>query len=119
MDAHQLGIRHRHLEKLALNGLRAILAVVLSVLGCGLLFVPCVAEELAYGGYGPGFRFLLGASHLAGGTALLLPHLAERVALVFLLFGVCSRLRHRGDVAVRNEMLSRYADRADSRAPRG
>ena len=145
MDVHQLGIRHRRPEKLALNGLRFVLAAVFSALGCGLLFVPRVAEELARGGYGPGFRFLLGASHLAAGVALLLPQLAEKVALVLgpfvagvtvyllaegegimtvepallafvlLLFGAWLRLRHRADVTAWHEMLARYADQVDRR----
>jgi hypothetical protein len=140
MDVHQLGIRQRRSEKLALNGFRLVLAVVFSALGCGLLFVPWVAEGLARGGYGPGFRFLLGASHLAGGIALLLPQLAEKVALVLgpfiagvtiyllaegegtmtvepalmafalLLFGTWLRLRHRADVTAWREMIARYAD---------
>ena len=145
MDVQQPGIRHRRPEKLALNGLRFVLAVVFSALGCGLLFVPRVAEDLARGGYGPGFRFLLGASHLAGGIALLLPHLAEKVAIVLglfvagvtvyllaegegvmtvepalmafvlLLFGAWLRHRHRADVTAWREMLARYADQEDSR----
>jgi hypothetical protein len=142
MDVHQLGIRHRRPEKLALNGLRLVLAVVFSALGCGLLFVPRVAEDLARGGYGPGFRFLLGASHLAAGIALLAPRLAEKAALVLglfvagvtvyslaegittaepalmafvlLLFGAWLRLRHRADVTAWHEMLARYADQEDS-----
>ena len=77
MDVHQLGVRHRRSEKLALNGLRLVLAAGFSELACGLLFVPRLAEILARGGYGPGFRFVVGATHLAGGIALLLPHLAE------------------------------------------
>ena len=145
MDVHQLGMRHRRPEKLTLNGLRLILAVVFSALGCGLLFVPRVAEDLARGGYGPGFRFLLGASHLAAGIALLLPQLAEKVALVLglfiagvtayllaegdgimtvepalmafvlLLLGAWLRLRHRADVMAWREMLARYADQEDPR----
>src|SRR3954447_23315580 len=86
MDVHQLGYRHRRPEKLALNGLRLVLAVVFSALGCSLLFVPRVAGDLARGGYGPGFRSLLGASHLAAGIALLAPRLAEKTALVLGLF---------------------------------
>jgi hypothetical protein len=145
MDVQQPGIRHRRPEKLALNGLRLVLAIVISTLGCGLLFVPRVAEDLARGGYGPGFRFLLGASHLAAGIALLLPHLAEKTALVLgllvagvtvyslaegegitpaepalmafvlLLFVAWLRLRHRADVTAWREMLARYADQEDSR----
>ena len=145
MDVHLLGIRHRRSEKLALNGSRLVLAVVFSALGCGLLFVPWVAEDLARGRYGPGFRFLLGASHLAGGIALLLPHLAEKVALVLgpfiagvtvyllaegedtmafepalmafvlLLLGAWMRLRHRADVTAWREMLARYAGQDDPR----
>ena len=38
MHVHQLGIRHRRSEKLALNVLRLVLAVVFSALGCVLLF---------------------------------------------------------------------------------
>ena len=53
------------------------MAVGFSVLGCGLLFVPRVEEVFARGGFGPGFRFLLGVFHLAAGIALLLQHLAE------------------------------------------
>jgi hypothetical protein len=145
MDAHQLRIRHRRLEKLALSGLGLVLAVVFSALGCGFLFVPRVAEDLARGGYGPAFRFLLGAFHLAGGVTLLVPHLAEKVALVLgfsvagvavywlaegegimtggpafiafglLLFGAGLRLRHRTDAKAWHEMLDRYADQVDSR----
>jgi hypothetical protein len=104
------------------------------------LFLPWIADDLARGGYGAGFRILLGASHLAGGIALLLPHLAERVArvlglfvagvtvyllvkgggviaiepalmaLVLLLFGLWLRLRHRADVMAWREMLARYAE---------
>ena len=74
------------LEKLALSGLRLALAGIFMALGCGLLFVPRVAEDLARGGYGPGFRILLGALHLAGGLALLLPQLAEKAAVVLGLF---------------------------------
>jgi hypothetical protein len=142
MDVH-LGIRHRRSEKLALNGVRLFLTVIFSALGCGLLFVPQVAADLARGGYGPGFRILLGASHLAAAIALLLPHLAEKVALVLgafiagvtvyllaegegimtiepavmafvlLLFGAWLRLRHRADVTAWHEMLARYADQED------
>ena len=144
MDVHQLGIRHRRPEKLALNGLRLVLAVVFSSLGCGLLFVPRVAEALARG-HGLGFRFLLGASHLGAGVALLVPRLAEKVALalgpfiagvtvyllaegegvmtvepalmafVLLLFGAWLRLRHRADVKAWREMLARYADQQGPR----
>ena len=140
MDVHQRGIGHRRFEKLALNGLRLALAGIFTALGCGLLFVPRVAEDLARGGYGPGFRILLGALHLAGGIALLLPQLAERVVVVLgffvagvaiyllalgagvvmvepavvaftlLLFGAWLRLRHRADVMAWREMLARYAD---------
>jgi hypothetical protein len=146
MDVHLPGIRQRRPEKLALNGLRLVLAVVFSALGCGLLFVPRVAEDLARGGYGPGFRFLLGASHLAAGIALLAPRLAEKTALilghivagvtvyslaegegittaepalmafVLLLFGAWLRLRHRADVTAWREMLARYADHEDPRS---
>jgi hypothetical protein len=135
----------RRFEKLALNGSRLALAGIFTALGCGLLFVPWVAEDLARGGYGPGFRLLLGASHLAGGIALLLPHLAEKVALVLgpfvagvtvyllaegegimtvepalmafvlLLFGAWLRLRHRADMTAWREMLARYADHEDPR----
>ena len=145
MDVHQLGIRHRHSEKLALNGLRLVLAAGCSALGYGLLFVPRVAEDLARGGYGSGFRFLLGASHVAAGIALLFPHLAEKVALVLgpfiagvtvyllaegsgtmtvepaltafvlLLIGAWLRLRHRADLMAWHQVLARYADQEDSR----
>jgi hypothetical protein len=145
MDAHQLRIRHRRSEKLALSGLSLVLAVVLSALGCGLLFVPRVAENLPRGGYRAGFWFLLGASHFAGGIALLAPQGADKVALVLglfvagvaayllsegegimtgvpalmafalLLFSAGLRLRHRADVTVWHEMLDRYADQEDSR----
>ncbi len=140
MDVHRLGIGHRRFEKLALNGLRLVLAGSFAALGCGLLFVPRVAQDLARGGYGPGFRILLGALHLAGGVALLLPQLAKKVAGVLglfvsgvtvyllavgagvitvepalvaftlLLFGAWLRLRHRADVTAWREMLARYAD---------
>src|SRR5262249_42995153 len=145
MDVHQLRIRQRRSEKLALSGLSLVLAVVLSALGCGCLFVPLSAEGLARGGYGPGFWVLLGASHLAGGITLLVSRLAEKVALVLglfvagvaayllsvgegiltgrpalmafalLLFGAGLRLRHRADVTAWQVMLDRYADQEDSR----
>src|SRR5262245_19965208 len=143
MDAHQLRIRHRRSEKLALSGLSLVLAVVLSALGCGFLFVPRVAANLPSGGYRAGFWFLLGASYFAGGIALLAPRRAEKVALVLglfvasvaayllsvgegimmgvsalmafalLLFSAGLRLRHRADVTVWREMLDRYADQED------
>jgi hypothetical protein len=145
MNVYQLGIRHRRSEKLALNGFRLVLAVVCLALGCGLLFVPRVAEDLTRGGFGPGFRFLLGASHLAGGIALLFSHLVEKVALVLvpllagvtvywlaegegimtvepalmafvlLLFGAWLQLRHRADVTAWHETLARYADQEGPR----
>jgi hypothetical protein len=140
MDVHQLGIGQRRFEKLALSGLRLALAGSFTALGCGLLFVPRVALDLARGGYSPGFRILLGALHLAGGIALLLPQFAEKVAVVLglfvagvtfyllavgagvitvepalmaltlFLFGAWLRLRHRADVTAWREMLARYAD---------
>ncbi len=140
MDVHGLGTGHRRFEKLALNGLRLALAGVVTALGCGLLFVPRVALDLARGGYGPGFRTLLGVFHLVGGIALLLPQLAERVVVVLglfvagvtvyllavgagvmtvepavmaftlLLFGAWMRIRHRADVTAWREMLARYGD---------
>jgi hypothetical protein len=143
MNVHQLGIRHRRSEKLAFNGLRLVLAVVFSALGCALLFVPGVAEGLARGGYGPGFRFLLGVCNIAGGIALLLSRLVEKVALVLgllvagitvylltegegivtieptvvafvlLLFGAWLRFRRRAEVTAWREMLARYADHQD------
>ena len=145
MDVHQLRIRQRRSEKLALTGLSLVLAVVLSALGCGFLFMPLTAEGLARDGYSPGFRFLLGASHLAGGITLLVSRLAEKAALVLglfvagvaayllsvgeglrtggpalmafalLLLGASLRLRHRADVTAWHEMLARYADHEDSR----
>jgi hypothetical protein len=148
MDVHQLGIGHRRYEKLALNGLRLALAGIVTALGCSLLFVARVAEDLARDGYGPGFRILLGAFHLAGGIALLLPQLAEKVAVVLglfvagvtvyllavgagvitvepalmaftlFLFGAWLRLRHRADVTAWREMLARYADQEDARSSR-
>jgi hypothetical protein len=146
MDVHQLGIGHRRFEKLALNGSRLALAGILIALGSGFLFVPRVAEDLARGGYGPGFRILLGALHLAGGIALLLPQLAEKVTVVLglfvagatvyllavgagvltveaalmaftlFLFGAWLRLRHRADMTAWREMLARYADQEDARS---
>jgi hypothetical protein len=145
MEVHQLGSRHRRPEKLAFNGLRLVLAVSFTVLGCGLLFVPRVAEDLARGGYGAGFRYLVGACHLAGGIALLLSHCVEKVALVLgllvagiavyllvvgegnvtieptlvafvlLLFGAWSRFRRRADVTAWREMVARYVDQEDAR----
>ena len=143
MTVHQLGIRHRRSEKLAFNGLRVVLAVVFTALGCGLLFVPRVAEVLARGGYDPGFRFLLGVCHLAGGIALLHSRLVEKIALVLgllvagitvylltegegivtieptvvafvlLLFGAWLRFRRRAEVTAWREMLAQYADHQD------
>jgi hypothetical protein len=148
MDVHQLGIGHRRSEKLALNGLRLVLAGIFTALGCGLLAAPGVAEHVARGGYGPGFRILLGALHLVGGIALLLPQLAEKVAVVLGLFvagvtiyllavraGIMTvepalmafslflfvawlRFRHRADVTAWREMLARYADQEDARSSR-
>ena len=143
MTVHQLGTGHRRSEKLAFNGLRLVLAVVFSALGCALLFVPGVAEGLARGGYGSGFRFLLGICNLAGGIALLLSRLVAKVALVLglvvagitvyllaegegivtieptvvafvlLLFGAWLRFRRRAEVTAWREMLARYADHQD------
>jgi hypothetical protein len=145
MDVHQLRIRQRRSEMLALSGLSLVLTVVLSALGCGLLFIPLSAESFARDGYGPAFRFLLGVSHVVGGITLLVPHLAEKVALVLglfvagdaayllsvgegimaggpalvalavLLLGAGLQLRHRADVTAWHEMLARYADHEDSR----
>jgi hypothetical protein len=145
MDAHQLRIRHRGSEKLALSGLTLVLAVVLSALGCGFLFVPRVADDLARGRHGPSFSLLLGASYVAGGIVLLATRRAEKVALVLGTFvaGVAAyllsegegimtggpalmafallllvaglRLCHRADVTTWHEMLDRYADQEDSR----
>jgi len=145
MDIHQPRIRQRRSEKLALSGLSLVLAVVLSAWGCGFLFMPLSAEGLARGGYGPGFRFLLGASHLAGGMTLLVSRLAEKAAIglglfvagvaayllsvgeglmtgepalmafALLLLGASLRLRHRADVTAWHELLARYADHEDSR----
>jgi hypothetical protein len=97
------------------------------------LFAPRVAEGLARGGYGPGCRFLFGVFNLAGGIALLLPYLAEKItfvlgpiaalvvfyllaegeetmtilpalmAFVCLLFGALLRLRHQADVTAWRE----------------
>jgi hypothetical protein len=144
MDVHRLRIRQRRSEKLALSGLSLVLAIVLSALGCGFLFMPLSAEGLERGGYGPGFWFLLGASYLGGGITLLVSRLAEKAALglglfvagvaayllsvgegtrtggpvlmafALLLFGAGLRLRHRADVRAWHEMLDRYADHEDS-----
>ena len=135
MNVQQLAIGQRRFEKLALNGVRLALAAGCSALGCGLLFLPRIAEDLARGGYGFRFRILVGAFHLAGGIALLLPHFAARVArvlglfvagvavyllakgegvmtiepallaLVLLLFGLWLRLRHQADVTVWRKCL--------------
>ncbi len=140
MEVQRLGFGHRRFDKLALNGVRLALAGSVAALGFGLLFVPRVALDLARGGYGSGFRILLGALHLAGGIALLLPQLAEKVAgvlglfvagvtvyllaaragvmtvepalvaLTLLLLGAWLRLRHRADITVWHEMLARYGD---------
>ncbi len=144
MNVHQLRIGHRRFEKLALTGMRLALAGILVALGCGLLFVPRVALDLAHGGYGPRFRILVGAFHVAAGIALLLPQLAEKVTVVLgllvagatfyllavgagvitvepalmaftlLAFGAWLRLRHRADVIAWREMLDRYADQKDA-----
>ena len=146
MDVHQLGIGHRHFEKLALNGLRLALAGIFMALGCGLLFVPGLLKTWHAAGYGPGFRILLGAFHLAGGLALSLPQLAEKAAVVLglfvagvtvyllavgaggvtvepalmaftlFLFGAWLRLRHRADMTTSRKMLARYADQEDARS---
>jgi hypothetical protein len=145
MNSRQQRIRRRRSEMLALRGLRWVLAIVLLTLGCGFWFAPRLAEALAHGEFGPGFGLLLGATHLAGGIALLVPRLAARTALVLglfiagitvplvesgqnistggpalmafalLLLGAGSRLRHRADLAAWREMLARYADQQDPR----
>jgi hypothetical protein len=147
MGSQRIGIAHRRFEKLALNGMRLALAGSFTALGGGLLFVPRVALDLARSGYGPGFRILLGAMHLAAGIALLLPQLAEKVAVVLglfvtgvtvyllavgaglitvepalmaftlLLLGAWLRLRHRADMTAWREMLARYGD-LDQRSSR-
>jgi hypothetical protein len=144
MDKHQLGIGYRRFEKLALTGMRLALAGIFMALGFGFLLVPRVALDLAHGGYGPRFRILVGAFHVAAGIALLLPQLAEKVTVVLgllvagatvyllamgagvitlepalmaftlLVFGAWLRLRHRADVMAWREMLDRYADQKDA-----
>ena len=109
---------------------------------------PGLLNNLARGGYGPGFRILLGAFHLAEGIALLLLRFAEKVAVVLglfvagdtfyllavgagvitvepalmaltlFLFGAWLRLRHRADVTAWREILARYADCDDARTSR-
>ncbi len=143
MHVHQIGIGHRRSERLAFEGLRLVLAVVFSALGCALLFVPGVAEGLARSGYGAGFRFLLGVCNIAGGIALLLSRLVLKVALVLallvagitvyllaesegivtieptvvaivlLLFGAWLRFRRRAEATAWRAMLGRYADHQD------
>jgi len=123
-----------------LSALSAILAAIFLALGCGLLFVPRVAESLAKDGHGPGFRLLLGASHVAAALVLLAPRLSKEGTLgvglffvgfafywysedagprpgalailgfVLLLVGACLRLRSRADTSLWSEMLGRYAD---------
>jgi hypothetical protein len=140
MNVHPLGIRHRRFGRRALSALSATLAAVFLALGCGLLFVPRVAESLAKNGHGPGFRLLLGASHVAAALVLLAPRLSKEGTLglglfflgfafywysadqeysagtlallgfVLLLFGACLRLRRRADASLWIEMLGRYAD---------
>ena len=82
MNAHQRVNRNRRAERLALGGLSLVLAVVFSTLAFGCFFEPGVAEALARVGYGAGFRFLLASSHLVGASALLVPRLADKAALV-------------------------------------
>jgi hypothetical protein len=82
MGAHQFVKRHRRAERLALSGLSLVLAVVFSTLAFGCFFEPRVAEALAGDGYGAGFRFLLGSSHLVGALALMAPCLADKAAFV-------------------------------------
>ena len=145
MNSYRLRARRRQTEKLALSSLRVLLAVAFLAMGCGFLFAPGIAEDLARIKFGPEFRWLLGAAHLAGGMALLIPRMAKEASLwlglfvavvtfflhaagagirpagpavlvlVLLLFGVCLRLRHRVDLSDWHEMLGRYADQEDSR----
>jgi hypothetical protein len=82
MKSQHQWIRHRRTERLALLGLRCVLAAVLSALGCGLWLAPWVAEELRRVGLGPGFARFLGAALLAGGITLLIPRLAVRAAFI-------------------------------------
>jgi hypothetical protein len=142
---HQRGIGRRRFEKLALSALRLGLAGVLAALGFGLLFLPQVAEQFARGRYSLRFRILLGAFHLAGGIAFLLPQVAERIAVVLglsvagvavyllaegagvitvepallafviFLFGGWLQFRNRAQVIAWREMLARYADQEDAR----
>jgi hypothetical protein len=123
-----------------LNGLGTLLAFVFSALGCGILFAPWISEGLARDGYGPGFRFVVGAAHIAAGLLLLVPRFAEKVGLVLalllvgvafnlrfsgqdikagapallafalLLFGAILRVRQRDDISIWRELLDRYAD---------
>lgn len=140
MNVHQLSIRRRRFGRRAFSALSAILAAVFLALGCGLLFVPRVAESLAKDGHGPGFRLLIGASHVAAALVLLAPRLSKEGTLglglffvgvafywywadqkysagtlailgfVLLFFGACLQLRRRADASLWNEMLGRYAD---------
>ena len=144
MNEIPIGKRRRDVGKLAFGGLRASLAVVFSVLGCGFLLLPGLAEDLARAGIGPGLRMILGALHVFGGLALLVPGLAREavlalalvvtgsafyfhaegvnitaagpasLVLALLVFGACSRFRQRLHQSAWLEMLGRYADQQDS-----
>ncbi len=125
--------RRRSAEKLAVVGLRLILAAVFGAMGWGFL-----------AGFTPGFGLILGVAHLAGGLALLVPRLAGAAAIglglcvagtalyfqsegvligtegptvlviVLALFVTCLRLRQEVETRIWQQMLARYADQQDA-----
>jgi uncharacterized membrane protein YphA (DoxX/SURF4 family) len=136
--------RRRSAEKLAVVGLRLILAAVFGAMGWGFLASPWVADDLSRAGFTPGFGLILGVAHLAGGLALLVPRLAGAAAIglglcvagtalyfqsegvligtegptvlviVLALFVTCLRLRQEVETRIWQQMLARYADQQDA-----
>ncbi len=132
------------LAKRVLGVLRVTLAVLFLALGCGFLVSPELAEDLDRAGIGPIIRMVLGASHILGGLALMVPRLARETAFalgllvafstiffhaegvdiraagpaslvfVLLIFGIWWQFHQRVDATVWREMLGRYADQQDS-----
>jgi uncharacterized membrane protein YphA (DoxX/SURF4 family) len=136
--------RRHQISRLALSSLRVGLAVVSTAVGCGFLFLPGIAEDLARAGVAPSFWMLLGGAHIFGGLVLLIPRLAGEAAialsvlvagsalylhaagvgvrvagpgslvLALVIFEAGLQLRQRLDATAWTEMLGRYADQQDA-----
>ncbi len=148
MTASHGAITRRRAAKLALAVVSPALAAVLLSFGSSLVLDPHAAEDLARMGVGTGLRLLLGASHAAGGMALLVPTFAgpasmfvaliaggaaaylvatgqgvmaggpALTAVLLISFRVSKGLRERADELSWQRMLQRYGERADAGSSR-